>query len=343
MSPVRGATREPGEPRSSCAKRARPVGCRFGLCPVTDGICHGINWFTVTQANELKPSVCVHHRIAAAARPPPVPLRDERRACSGDIEPRDVLRVYRTRPDVIDSLRAELSMEVGETESMLITYLKKFHSHVVEKMLMSVAEERLLEKEEEEALSVARELEDVISRGEQCTAALKDLHARIAEEELTVKDFQSQIQALETKDKNRTLLNEKRCQAVIKASKEKQDSVQQEMDKMTTQLKKMRTEHREAERVLQDAKLELNQTIYEKEQEEVRRMEPYFSTLEVEYNEILEKRRLAEEKRKEEMRVLELKTKAAIFAQAWWRGYSTRKALKNKKNKNKGGKRKKAK
>lgn len=72
-------------------------------------------------------------------------------------------------------------------------------------------------------------------------------------------------------------------------------------------------------------------------------MEPYFSALETEYNEILEKRRLAEEKRKEEMRVLELKTKAAIFAQAWWRGYSTRKALKNKKNKNKGGKRKKAK
>lgn len=69
MSPVRRAARGPAEPLSSCVQRARPVGCRFGLCPVTDGICHGINWFTVTQANELKLSVCGQHRIAAARSP----------------------------------------------------------------------------------------------------------------------------------------------------------------------------------------------------------------------------------------------------------------------------------
>ncbi|XP_027128722.1 dynein regulatory complex protein 10 isoform X3 [Larimichthys crocea] len=256
---------------------------------------------------------------------------------------KDVLRVYRNRPDIIDGLMAELDMKVGETENMLIGNLKTFHGHVVERMLLSVEEERLQEKEEEEAISVARELEDIVSQEEKITADLKGLDKVIAQEDLKIKDLQSKIEALKTKDKNRNLLHEKQCQAIIKASKEKQASVQKEMDKMTIQLKEMRIEHREAERVLQKAKLELNQTIYEKEQEEVRRMEPYFSALETEYNEILEKRRLAEEKRKEEMRVLELKTKAAIFAQAWWRGYSTRKALKNKKNKNKGGKRKKAK
>ncbi|XP_010732006.3 dynein regulatory complex protein 10 isoform X1 [Larimichthys crocea] len=280
---------------------------------------------------------------------------------------KDVLRVYRNRPDIIDGLMAELDMKVGETENMLIGNLKTFHGHVVERMLLSVEEERLQEKEEEEAISVARELEDIVSQEEKITADLKGLDKVIAQEDLKIKDLQSKIEALKTKDKNRNLLHEKQCQAIIKASKEKQASVQKEMDKMTIQLKEMRIEHREAERVLQkrnarvreeielviqhfdnkmeelQAKLELNQTIYEKEQEEVRRMEPYFSALETEYNEILEKRRLAEEKRKEEMRVLELKTKAAIFAQAWWRGYSTRKALKNKKNKNKGGKRKKAK
>uniref|UniRef100_A0A669EFX0 Dynein regulatory complex protein 10 n=1 Tax=Oreochromis niloticus TaxID=8128 RepID=A0A669EFX0_ORENI len=50
----------------------------------------------------------------------------------------------------------------------------------------------------------------------------------------------------------------------------------------------------------------------------------------MEYNQIQERRRLAEEKRQEEIRELELKTKAAIVVQAWWRGYSVRKALKNK-------------
>uniref|UniRef100_A0A665TWU7 Dynein regulatory complex protein 10 n=1 Tax=Echeneis naucrates TaxID=173247 RepID=A0A665TWU7_ECHNA len=50
-------------------------------------------------------------------------------------------------------------------------------------------------------------------------------------------------------------------------------------------------------------------------------------------NLILENRRAEKalkEKREQEMRELALKTRTAILAQAWWRGYSTRKALKNK-------------
>ncbi len=84
---------------------------------------------------------------------------------------------------------------------------------------------------------------------------------------------------------------------------------------------------------------------YEREEEELRKLEKPFSVLEVECNQVQERRQLAEEKREKEMRELELKTKAAIFAQAWWRGYSVRKALKNKSKskKAKKGKGKKAK
>lgn len=74
----------------------------------------------------------------------------------------------------------------------------------------------------------------------------------------------------------------------------------------------------------------MNQSAYEKEQGELKELEKAFSVLEVEFNQIQEKRRLAEEKRMQEIRDLELKTKAAIIIQAWWRGYITRKALKNK-------------
>lgn len=89
-------------------------------------------------------------------------------------------------------------------------------------------------------------------------------------------------------------------------------------------------QHHNCHHHLSQADLELNEIDNEREEEELRRLEVPFSVLKVEYDQILEKRRLAEEKRKEEVRVLELKTKAAIFAQAWWRGYSVRKALKNK-------------
>ncbi|MEQ2269000.1 hypothetical protein XENORESO_020466 [Xenotaenia resolanae] len=78
------------------------------------------------------------------------------------------------------------------------------------------------------------------------------------------------------------------------------------------------------------ANLELSEQLYEKELEELRKLEEPFNILQERYNQIQEKRHLAEEKRNEEIRQLELKTKAAIIIQAWWRGYSVRKTLKNK-------------
>lgn len=73
--------------------------------------------------------------------------------------------------------------------------------------------------------------------------------------------------------------------------------------------------------------MELKETEYEQQMEELRKLEMQISALEVDYNSIQERRHLAEEMVERE---LELKTKAAIFAQAWWRGYSTRKALEKK-------------
>lgn len=90
------------------------------------------------------------------------------------------------------------------------------------------------------------------------------------------------------------------------------------------------TTHPQCHHHLSQAKLEVNENAYEMEDNERKKFEKPFATLEMEYNQIQERRRLAEEKRQEEIRELELKTKAAILIQAWWRGYSVRKALKNK-------------
>ncbi|KAF0033812.1 hypothetical protein F2P81_013878 [Scophthalmus maximus] len=130
--------------------------------------------------------------------------------------------------------------------------------------------------------------------------------------------------------------------------------MQQEMGQLNIQLNNLMLENRRAERTLRkenekveteieyllqnfdsemeekQADLELNQIEYESGEEELRSLEKRFSVLESEYDQIMERRRLAEEKRQMEMKELELKIKAAILAQAWWRGYSTRKALKNR-------------
>lgn len=81
---------------------------------------------------------------------------------------------------------------------------------------------------------------------------------------------------------------------------------------------------------LSQANLEQNEYKYEMELEELQKVESRIAALEQEYNGIMEKRRLAEEKKKEQERELMLKTRAALIAQAWWRGYIVRRAMKNK-------------
>lgn len=92
------------------------------------------------------------------------------------------------------------------------------------------------------------------------------------------------------------------------------------------------------------ANLEQNEYKYELELEELHKVESRIATLEPEYDGVMKKRQLAEERRKELARLLKLKTRAALIAQAWWRGYCVRKALagksKGKKDKKQKGKKK---
>lgn len=80
---------------------------------------------------------------------------------------------------------------------------------------------------------------------------------------------------------------------------------------------------------------------YEQEVEEVERLEMLYSELDVEYRNILENHRLAEEEK--EAKQLMLMTEAALLIQARWRGYGVRKALKEREKKGKGKKGKKGK
>ncbi|XP_070690552.1 dynein regulatory complex protein 10 [Pempheris klunzingeri] len=279
---------------------------------------------------------------------------------------RDLLRFARADPVTIFGLMAEQVVEVEESEYKLITELRKFHGHMVDKMLTSADEE--LELSFFTSLPLSRVSKHIVSKDERLTAHIKDLDAMISLTNDEIKYLLSLLEEKHIQEAHTSLLSHKQCQSRIKTSNVKQSGIQLEIDQLNIQLNNFILENRQAERVLQEknekveiqieyllqnfddeiresqANLELNTMGYEREEEELRKLEKPFSVLDAECNQIQERRRLAEEKRKEEMMELELKTKAAIFAQAWWRGYRTRKALKNKsKNKAKKGKGKKPK
>ncbi|XP_034450621.1 dynein regulatory complex protein 10-like [Hippoglossus hippoglossus] len=270
---------------------------------------------------------------------------------------RDLLRLLRSHPDAISGLRAERGVEVGESECQLIRGLKMFHSQMVDKLLTSVYEELQLVLYKPSSSSPAHSLVHMVPVEEEVAAALKSTNAKISQKNVDIANLQESLDANNTQ-KLHISPTYKKSQPHIS---EKQASMQQEVDPLNNQLNSLLRENKQAERALQEknekvemeieyllqkfdsdmeekqADLELNEIECEREEEELRKQKEPFSVLEADYDQIQERRRLAEEKRQEEMKELELKTKAAIFAQAWWRGYSTRKALKNK-GKNKKGK-----
>uniref|UniRef100_A0A3Q3G576 Dynein regulatory complex protein 10 n=1 Tax=Kryptolebias marmoratus TaxID=37003 RepID=A0A3Q3G576_KRYMA len=211
---------------------------------------------------------------------------------------RDVLRFFRNHPDVLLGLRVELNVEVGESESMLIRTLQMFHSHVVENLLPGLDEFPREVLQNQPSSSFVQSLGCMMSQEENVNETLKQLEEKLEQLEKEVRH--------QPAGHPRSLVC---CTLSDRAGD-----------------------------LLPPTELEVVENKYENEQEEVRKLQGPFSVLEAQCSQIQERRRLAEEKRKEEIRVLELKTKGAVTIQAWWRGYSVRKALKNKSKSKKGKK-----
>ncbi|XP_010772234.1 dynein regulatory complex protein 10 isoform X2 [Notothenia coriiceps] len=268
---------------------------------------------------------------------------------------RDLLRLARAHADAISGLKAELgkTLAVGESEYKLITGLEKFQSCVVETLLTSVEEELHDQLDLQKSSYQNHRLEILALKQEKQAISLEQQDAEIFDKKEEIKSCQDYLEDNKRRKAGISLLPVQQSQ-VHTASKWKKAGKTQAIDQPNILLSKLIFENRQAERVIQEkiekveteienllytfdtemeekqAKLDLTRMDYEKEDGELKTLEKLFSVLEVECNQIKEKRRLAEEKRKLEAKELELKTKAAIMAQAWWRGYSTRKALKNK-------------
>lgn len=79
--------------------------------------------------------------------------------------------------------------------------------------------------------------------------------------------------------------------------------------------------------------------VYTEEKKQLNELEERFKTLESEYQQIMEERRVARDRREAAERDLALMVKAATTIQAFWRSFKVRKALKARKKKG-GGKKK---
>lgn len=154
---------------------------------------------------------------------------------------------------------------------------------------------------------------------------------------------------------------EKQEAADVKNSEGKRVKLQQDLNQFKNQLSTLITEHRESEGDLRRKKFKFEtevenwiqkydqdmgerqdefeeiDEVYTKEKKELNELEERFKTLETEYKQIMEERRIARERREAAERELHMCIKAATTIQAFWRSFKVRKALKSKKKK-KGGK-----
>ncbi|KAG7519359.1 IQ domain-containing protein D isoform X2 [Solea senegalensis] len=173
---------------------------------------------------------------------------------------RDVLRFLRSHPDAIFGLRAEQSMEAGESENKLIRELKGFHSHMLNKLLTSPFEESqstLQNMAITPLQQVLHDLEHTSSQEAEVAKAIKQIHIKIIQKTAEVENLRQQFSMLSITDE--------KYQRHHHASEEKA-SMQEKIDHLKIQLNILKQEntaalvilHKEDEKV--EKILDLRQT-----------------------------------------------------------------------------------
>ena len=91
---------------------------------------------------------------------------------------RNVLRRFRVNPNAFTGLRAELDVEVGESESTLIRDLKMFHSCMIERLSCLDEEPRPVLSKQLSSTSV-QSLEHLISQEEKSASTMKEINETV--------------------------------------------------------------------------------------------------------------------------------------------------------------------
>ncbi|XP_062844813.1 dynein regulatory complex protein 10 [Trichomycterus rosablanca] len=246
--------------------------------------------------------------------------------------------------------------------------LQNFRDVVLERLVTTPSEEQKLKRRAQEATvrhrsnleridklekdvaEAERERDEELSRRDEEISRRKDSLQRI------IKEKQENVLKIQTDSVQQKISDQKN-------SEEKRQRLQLRADQLQTQLTNISAEHWESGTTLRkknkkletqienlikrydsdlgekQVELEKLMQMYEEERAELKDLQELHVVLEPEYAQIMEERRRAQERRVEEEKELQTKSRAAIIIQAVWRGWSVRKAMKNKsKSKSKKGK-----
>ncbi|XP_064612865.1 dynein regulatory complex protein 10-like [Liolophura sinensis] len=281
---------------------------------------------------------------------------------------KNVLRLFSVNPAAMSAVRAEVGERARECQSF-ITALEELKEVLLVKLLTTPVEEKeKFDYLHEISLREQQNAAHIVKLEAEVKGAQDDRDEEIRKKNDVIRRLQAELHQIEkfSEEHIRRVKSEaeKQESADIKNSEGRTQKLSQEASQLKTQLQNLIQEHREQEQQLRKKKFKIEtevenwiqkydsdmgerqdeyeeiDAVYTEEKKQLHELEERFTTLEAEYLQIMEERRVARERREAAEREMALMIKSATTIQAFWRSYKVRKALKARKKKG-GGKKKK--
>uniref|UniRef100_A0A8B9ZEP7 Dynein regulatory complex protein 10 n=1 Tax=Anas platyrhynchos TaxID=8839 RepID=A0A8B9ZEP7_ANAPL len=249
---------------------------------------------------------------------------------------RNILRLLLANPSICKALKCEAGTREPPAEAFIKAF-REFRNFMLERLLTNpTKEEEMVRFMEDVSLRIKKNTETV-------TASRAELLAAICTRDEEVQYMQDLAENCKTDILQVKWEGEKQQKEELQASRAKCASLQQDIQQLRAQLKKLVLQHRASELALRKvngrtAEYEEVHAAYTKEKAELSVLMEKHALLLQEYSQIEEERRIRQEKKKKALEELATMTLAATRIQAFWRGYLIRSTFKSKKKKKGKGK-----
>ncbi|NXI61308.1 DRC10 protein, partial [Anseranas semipalmata] len=280
---------------------------------------------------------------------------------------RNILRLLLASPSLCEALKREVWARKPPAEAFIKAF-GEFRNFMLERLLTSPAEEEeKVQFMQDVSLRIKKNTETITALQAELVAAIWTRDEELQKKDNMMKDLKNSMQDL-AEDCETNILQikregEKRQKEELQASRARCARLQQDIQQLGAQLKKLVVEHRASELALRKRKCRVEMEIlnwiqkydtdmaekqaeyeevhaaYTKEKDQLSLLMEKHALLLQEYSQIEEERRICQEKKKQAMEELTTMTLAATRIQAFWRGFlirSTFKLKKKKKGKGKG-------
>ncbi|XP_023666072.1 dynein regulatory complex protein 10 isoform X3 [Paramormyrops kingsleyae] len=277
---------------------------------------------------------------------------------------KNILQLLFANPAAMQMLQ---SRTVSMASHQLVQGLKKLHDLLLEKLLIRPGEEWERNQNFKEVAQQPRSSMELVSLLEaEVTNAAQDRDAEISNKNEIIYNLKTSLYHMKksmldfvTHTQNDA---EKQSQSDKKISEGRCVQLQQEVNQLHIQLSNLIAENHGYETVLRkrvykiesetenwiqkydkdisekQAELEELSSLYVKEKGELQELEEHYALLEVEFLQIMEEKRLANQQEEEEQQDLAVKSHAALIIQAYWKGHRVRKMMRVKSKHKKGKK-----